>query len=79
LPAPYPGTGAWSHPDLLARLQPQIILQPQGTTYPPDAQEILAGSMSVSRIPNDTIVEIITDGQSFNLLAQPYSQDVVQR
>ncbi len=79
LPAPYPGTGSWPHPDLLARLQPQIILQPEGTTYPPAVQEILADYPNISRIPNDAMVEIISDGQTFNLLARPYSQDVMQR
>ena len=78
LPAPYPGTGAWPHPDLLARVQPQIILQPEGTTYPPAVQAILAETANVSRISNDAIVEIISDGQTFNLLVRPYSADVMQ-
>ena len=79
LPAPYPGTGSWPHPALLARLHPQIILQPEGATYPPVVQQILAESAPISRIPNDAVVEIITDGQTFNLLARPYAQDVMQR
>ncbi|MCP4168536.1 MAG: hypothetical protein GY759_21950, partial [Chloroflexi bacterium] len=79
LPAPYPGTGTWPHPDLLAHVRPQIILQPEGTTYPPAVQDILAESTLVSSIPNDAVVEIISDGHSFNLLARPYSQDVMQR
>jgi len=79
LPAPYPGTGVWPHPDLLAHVHPQIILQPEGTTYPPDVQEILAEFATISRIPNDAVVEIITDGRTFNLLARPYAQDVMQR
>ena len=59
-------------------MQPQIILQPEGTTYPSTVQEILAESATVSRIPNDAIVEIVSDGQTFNLQARPYSQDVMQ-
>jgi len=79
LTAPYPGTGSWPHPDLLTRVQPQIIFQPEGTTYPPAAQEILDDYPNVSRIPNNAIVETVTDGQTFNLLVRPYSQDVMQR
>ena len=60
-------------------MHPQIILQLEGATYPPAVQAILAKSATISRIPNDAVVEIITDGQTFNLLARPYSQDVIQR
>jgi hypothetical protein len=63
----------------LARLHPQIILQPEGATYPPAVQEILAESATIFHIPNDAVVEIITDGRTFNLLARPYAQDVMQR
>ena len=60
-------------------MQSQIILQPEGTTYPPAIQDILVESAVISHIPNDAVVEVITDDQTFNLLARPYSTDVMQR
>ncbi len=79
LPAPYPGTGVWPHPELLNRLRPQMTLVPEGTTYPPSLHAMMAESYTLSHIPNDVVVDIRTDGQTFDLVLRPYTQDVVQR
>ncbi|NOX61974.1 MAG: ComEC family competence protein [Chloroflexi bacterium] len=79
LPAPYPGTQAWPHPDLFAHLRPQTTLLPMGATYPPASQRALAASVSVAPIPTDAVIEINTDGRVFSLLQHPYPADVVQR
>ncbi|HHB91092.1 MAG TPA: ComEC family competence protein [Anaerolineae bacterium] len=76
LVTPWPGTGAWPHPDLLVALQPQTILQPQGTTYPPGVQRRFETYPGLVRIPNDAMVEIITDGQRVELRQQPYPPDM---
>lgn len=78
LTAPYPGAGAWPHPDLLTRMAVQLILAPEGTTYPPQVQTILAGSPVISRVPNDAAIEITSDGSSFAIQIRPYPQDVVR-
>jgi len=67
LVTPWPGTGAWPHPDLLAALQPQAILQPAGTSYPPGVQRKLASHPRLVRIPNNAITEIITDGRTYEV------------
>lgn len=79
--APYPGTGAWPHPDLLAHLRPQLLLQPAGTTYPPAVQAALTHSPALAAIPNNALVAIHSDsaGRTFTLSARPYAADVVQR
>ncbi len=73
---PWPGTGAWPHPDLITVLQPQILLQPKHTTYPPTVQSQLDHHPGRAFIPNDAITEIITDGRSLQLLQRAYSADV---
>ncbi len=79
LVTPWPGTGAWLHPHLLATLHPQIVLEPEGATYPPGVQAVLDAYAGRVRIPNDAMVEIITDGRAFQLLQQAYSTDVPRR
>ncbi len=64
---PWPETHAWPHPHLLAALRPQILLQPQGTTYPPSVQRILDASPAHHVIARDRRVEIITDGEKLVL------------
>ena len=76
---PWPGSGAWPHPDLAAQLHPLAILQPQGTRYPPGVQAGLAQHPGLIRIPNDAITEIISDGATFSLRRQAYSPDVQPR
>ena len=76
LPAPYPGTGAWPHPDLLAHLRPQVTLVPEGVTYPQSVQQALAASTAVASIPNAAAIDIATDGRTFTLTARPYPQDL---
>ena len=73
---PWPGVGAWPHPDLLSALRPQMVLQPARTSYPPGVQARLDARPNRILIPNDAITEIITDGRSFDLLQQSYSSDV---
>ncbi|NUQ49050.1 MAG: hypothetical protein HUU27_03915 [Phycisphaerae bacterium] len=79
LVAPYPGSGAWPHPELIAHLRPQLLLQPAGVTYPPGVQAALAQAPALAPIPNDALVTIRSDGRSFTLSARPYAADVVQR
>jgi competence protein ComEC len=79
LVTPWPGTGAWPHPDLLAVLRPQVILQPAGVTYPPSVLAGLDSHPARALIPNDGMTEIITDGRSLTLLQQAYSADISQR
>ena len=72
LVTPWPGTGAWPHRGLLTALRPQMILQPEGTTYPPEVQKALPGRPGRAVIPNDALTEIITDGSVFDLRRQAY-------
>jgi len=76
LVTPWPGTGAWPHHDLLTALQPRMILQPEGATYPPGIQAQLEAHQHRHIIPNDAMTEIVTDGRTFNLWQQSYSTDV---
>ncbi len=71
---PWPGTGAWPHPELITALQPQIILQPLGTTYPPSVQARLNAHPNLIHIPNNAITEIISDGEHIELQWQTYAQ-----
>ncbi len=74
LPAPFPGTGAWPQPDLLAHLRPELVLVPQGATYPPSVMARLSQTATAA-IANDAATEITTDGRSFRLTTRPYPQD----
>ncbi|RME82719.1 MAG: ComEC family competence protein [Caldilineae bacterium] len=70
--APYPGTGAWPHPDLLRALKPQLILLPDGVTYPPSVRKALAAHNPIT-IPHDADIEIISDGKTLRLLRRTYA------
>ena len=61
LKVPGPDTGAWPTVGFLAATSPQLILWPEGTTYPPDVDASLAGRGAV-RVAPDVVVEVITDG-----------------
>lgn len=78
LPAPFPGTGAWPQPELLAHLQPELILLPQGVTYPPSVLAQLKQSKTAP-IPNDAATEITTDGRTFALTMRPYPHNELER
>lgn len=78
LPAPFAGTGAWPHPDLLAHLRPEVTLLPQGATYPPSVLAEL-NEKATATIPSDAATEITTDGRSFTLTMRPYPQDNPER
>ncbi len=77
LVTPWPNTGAWPHPDLLTALRPQVVLQPQGATYPPGVQRALDAHPGRVRVPNDAIIEIISDGRAIQLQQQPYAMDIL--
>ena len=62
LKAPGPDTGAWPTPAFLVALAPQRILWPEGTTYPPEVDRLLAVSDAV-HIPVDAVIEAVTDGE----------------
>jgi len=73
---PWPGTGAWPLPALLASLHPQMLLQPEGCTYPPGVQAELETTPARILIPNDAITEISSDGYRFEMRRRAYSADV---
>jgi competence protein ComEC len=64
LVGPGPDTGHWPIADWLAATQPQLFLWPEATGYPPGTVAALEafGTRAV-RVPEDTIVEIVTDGR----------------
>ncbi len=62
LRAPGPHTAAWPTAPFLRALAPQMILWPQGTTYPPDVAEALE-RLAARRVPEDAAVEVVTDGK----------------
>jgi len=62
LKTPGPDTGAWPMPAFLAASAPQRILWPEGTTYPPEVDEMLAVTGAV-RIPVEAVLETVTDGK----------------
>jgi competence protein ComEC len=62
LKAPGPGTGVWPTTAFVLTAAPQLILWPEGTTYPPDVSATLAG-YSTTRVPSDARLEIVTDGK----------------
>lgn len=76
---PWPGTGAWPQSALLNVLQPQLVLQPADTTYPPGVQAQLDAHPGHTRIPNDAITEIISDGRTVTLQQRAYPTDIRQR
>lgn len=57
-----PGTGAWPSIALLEATDPQLIIWPEGTTYPPDVAAWLAVHR-VARVPADATVEVVSDGE----------------
>ncbi len=79
LVTPWPGTGAWPHPGLMRALNPQIVLVPEGATYPPGVAAQLEAFPHRAIIPGDAMTEIITDGRQLELLQRAYSADVSRR
>jgi competence protein ComEC len=79
LPAPFPGSGFWPHPDLIAHLHPQVVLVPEGVTYPPAVQRSLTGYAGLAVIAAMGVTEISSDGQTFTLLARPYPEEGLRR
>jgi ComEC/Rec2-related protein len=62
LKAPQPGTHAWPVASLIEDASPQLVLWPEGTTYPPATDDAL-GQHSVLRVPDEAAVEVVTDGE----------------
>lgn len=60
--APGPDTSAWPLAEFLAATAPQVILWPEGTTYPPDTAASLE-QRGATRVPSDAIIEVVTDGE----------------
>lgn len=65
LKATGPGTGAWPAVQYLRAAQPQLVLWPLDTTYPPDVTEYLQGQVSTARVDAEGAVEVISDGARF--------------
>ncbi len=65
LKAAGPRTGAWPPVSLLAAAEPQLVLWPQETTYPPEVSEYLATQVAAARVEADGIVEVVSDGAQF--------------
>jgi len=57
-----PDTAAWPQVAFLERAAPQIVLWPEGTTYPADVAAWLAGRGAV-RVAEEGVVEAISDGR----------------
>ncbi|MCS7039839.1 MAG: ComEC/Rec2 family competence protein, partial [Anaerolineae bacterium] len=79
VPAPFPGSGFWPHPDLIARLRPQAVLVPEGVTYPPTVQRSLASHAGLATIPAVGVTTISSDGLTFTLVAHPYPEEGIRR
>ena len=63
-----PQTGAWPCLSLLAATEPQLVLWPQETTYPPEVSEYLAGEVATVRVEADGLVEVVSDGTTFRVV-----------
>lgn len=79
VPAPFPGSGFWPHPDLIARLRPQAVLIPEGVTYPPTAQRSLALHAGLATIAAVGVTDISSDGLTFTVMAHPYPEEGLRR
>jgi len=63
-----PHTGAWPCLRLLAATEPQLVLWPQETTYPPEVSEHLAREVATVRVEADGLVEVVSDGATFRVV-----------
>lgn len=73
LKAAGPHTGAWPALSLLAAAEPQLVLWPQETTYPPEVSEYLAGVVATERVEADGLVEVVSDGATFRVVRRSAS------
>ena len=64
LKADGPGTGAWPARAFLEATDPQLVIWPEGTTYPADVTAWLI-EHHVARVPADATVELVGDGRRF--------------
>jgi hypothetical protein len=65
LKAAGPGTGVWPSAGFLRAAEPQLVLWPQETTYPPEVSEYLTTQVTAARVEADGIVEVVSDGRRF--------------
>lgn len=65
LKAAGPGTGAWPSAGFLRAAEPQLVLWPQETTYPPEVSEYLTTQVTAARVEADGVVEVVSDGGRF--------------
>lgn len=79
VPAPFPGSGFWPHPALIARLRPQAVLVAEGVTYPPGVQRSLALYAGLATIAAVGVTDISSDGSAFTLMAHPYPEEGLRR
>ena len=68
LKAAGPGTGSWPGLHTLRATQPQLVLWPLETTYPPEVAQYLATQVATARVEAQAAVEVISDGQRFWLV-----------
>ena len=73
LKAAGPHTGAWPALSFLAAAEPQLVLWPQETTYPPEVSEYLAGEVATARIEAAGLVEVVSDGATFRIVRRSAS------
>ena len=59
------GTGAWPPVSFLRAAEPQLVLWPQDTTYPPAVSEYLTTQVTAARVEADSLVEVVSDGAAF--------------
>ncbi len=64
LKTPSAGSGAWPGVQLLALTEPQTVLWPEDTTYPPDVDAWLTAHGAV-RVASAAAVEVTTDGARY--------------
>jgi hypothetical protein len=61
LKTPHAGTGNWPTVEFLAAVQPQAVIVPDDTTYPPEVQERLETLPRLEVDPFETL-EVVSDG-----------------
>ena len=59
------GTGTWPPVSFLRAAEPQLVLWPQETTYPPAVSEYLTTQVTAARVEADSLVEVVSDGAAF--------------
>ncbi|MGE5603250.1 MAG: ComEC/Rec2 family competence protein [Nitrososphaerales archaeon] len=63
-----PETGAWPSLEYLAAAQPQLVLWPLETSYPPAVTRYLANQARTARVEAQGTTEVLSDGERFWVL-----------